>query len=458
MRFTPHAYQTRAIEFVKDNPYSALFLDMGLGKTVSTLTALCELWDCLDVNRVLVIAPKSVALNTWTGECDKWDHLNHLKVSIIMGTAAQRKAAIEAEADVYVINRENTQWLVEQFYNPRTYKFSKPWPYDCVVLDESSSFKNPQSKRFKALLKMRPYITRMVLLTGTPCPNGIMDIWAQMRLLDNGERLGTRLGDFRAKYFHAGAHSGSVVYEYVPNKGAEKVITDKVSDICLSMSAGDYLEMPMLIDGGMTLQFDAIKEYDQFEKDCVMGLEDGAEIEAVTAAALTNKLLQFASGAVYDDDHQWHDVSSVKIDALTELLEQTNEPVLIYYNYKHELARILQAVPNAVKFSGESQILTQWNKGEIKVMLAHPASVAYGLNMQAGGHIIVWFSPTWNLELYQQANARLYRQGQTKPVILYHLVCKDTMDDVVMGALRGKDDIQAKLLEHIKKLQEHYGQ
>lgn len=445
MRFNPHTYQTRAIKHILDNRYCALFLSMGLGKTVSTLTAVDELLASLEVDKVLVIAPKSVALNTWTDESSKWDHLNHLRISVVMGTARQRLSALESEADIYVVNRENVVWLVGQC--------GEEWPFDCVVIDESSSFKSHTAKRFKALLKVRPYIRRMVELTGTPCPNGLMDLWAQMRLLDQGARLGKFITQYRSQYFHAGAHNGAVVYQYLPNRGAKETISNRIADICLTMKAGDYLDMPMVIDGGMTLRMEGLSGYKKFEKDCVLDLPSGEEIAAVTAVSLTNKLLQYASGAVYDEEHVWHKVDDTKIEAFVELLEQTDEPVLVYYNYQHEWERISEEIPFIVKFKGEPDLLKRWNDGDIKVMAAHPASVAYGLNMQKGGHIIVWYSPTWNLELYEQANARLNRQGQTKPVVLYHLICKGTMDEVVMEAIKGKRSVQDLLLERIKRLQ-----
>ena len=448
MEFRPHTYQTRAIDFVMDHTHCALFLDMGLGKTVSTLTALDRLmFEEAAVERVLVIALKSVALNTWSGETHKWDHLNHLKLSIVMGTLKQRMAALNADADIYVINRDNVVWLVEFFLNS-----GKAWPFDTVVIDESSSFKNYASKRFKALWKMRPQIRRIIELTGTPAPNGLIDLWSQVKLLDGGERLGRFIGQYREAYFHPGARSGAVVYDWLPNSGAKERIADKISDICLSMQASDYIEMPMVLDGGMTLQLDELKQYRKFEKELLLDLDDGGEIMALTAVSLTNKLLQFSSGAVYDTEHDWHEVSRTKLEAFSELMEASTEPVLVFYNYQHEKERILSEFPDAVPFKGEPEILTQWNEGKIHLLLCHPASVAYGLNMQQGGHIIVWYSPTWNLELYQQANARLHRQGQTKPVVIYHLVCKDTMDEAVMAALRGKGDTQAALIQYLKQL------
>lgn len=448
MRFEPHAYQRRAIDFVLRVPYCALFMDMGLGKSVTTLTALDRLMnDSLEVSKALVIAPKSVARNTWSGEAGKWDHCRHLRLSLVMGTERQRRAALDAEADIYVTNRDNVVWLVRECVDVR-----KAWPFDCVVLDESSSFKNHQSKRWKALWRVRPLIRRMVLLTGTPAPNGLMDLWAQVKLLDKGVRLGQYVTQYRQKWFHPGAHNGAVVYEYLPNRGAKEGISARIADICLSMQASDYLEMPKVIDAGMDLELPELKQYRKFEQDCVMDLKDGSEIMAVTAVSLANKLMQFTGGAVYDDEHSWHEVSTAKLEALEDILESTSEPVLIYYNYIHERERICAQVSEAVCFRGEPDILERWNDGRIRVMLCHPASVAYGLNMQQGGHIIVWYSPTWNLELYQQANARLLRQGQTKPVVLYHLVCKGTMDETVMRALMSKDDTQSAILRHIKQI------
>lgn len=444
MRYTPHAYQRRAQSFIEENPYCGLFLDMGLGKTVTTLTALRRLMDAMEVEKVLVIAPKSVALNTWSNETEKWDHLRDLRLSIVMGTAAQRLKALQSDADIYVTNRDNICWLVEQ----------DMWDFDTVVIDESSSFKNFQSKRYKALTKMRPQIRRLILLTGTPAPNGLMDLWAQVKLLDRGERLGRYISHYRETYFTAGARNGAVIYEYKPRPGAKEAISRKISDICLSMQASDYLELPSIVDAGLDLRLPDLDAYRRFEKVAVMDLPDGSEIEAATAVSLTNKLLQFASGAIYDSDHTWHEVHDTKTEALCDIIEATHEPVLVYYNYTHELDRICAAMPDTVSFHGEPDLLSEWNAGRIRVMAAHPASVAYGLNMQQGGRIIVWFSPTWNLELYQQANARLHRQGQTKTVLRYHLICRDTMDEVVMRALADKDNTQDAIMRHLKRLKE----
>ena len=449
MKYQPHEYQKRATQFIIDNRYCALFLDMGLGKTVSTLTAIDILKnDYLEIDKVLVIAPKSVALNTWSGETAKWDHLRKLRISVAMGTAAQRTKAIERDADIYVTNRDNVKWIVDYFKK-------EPWPFDTVVLDESSSFKNPSSQRFKALRKIRPQLRRVIELTGTPSPNGLMDLWPQIWLLDMGERLGRTLGSYRSEFFMAGRRNGAVVYDWIARPGARQRISKRLADISMSMQASDYLDMPDVIDGGLTLALppDEMRDYQAFQKEQLMQL-DNTDIEAVTAAALTNKLLQYTGGALYDDQHNWHEVSTAKLEALQDIVESTDESVLIYYQYQSEKDRILKMLPDAVTFTGEPELLESWNAGKIRLMLAHPASVAYGLNMQAGGHIIVWYTPTWNLELYMQANARLHRQGQTKPVVIYHLIAAGTIDERVMQALNCKNGSQAALLKHIKELRE----
>lgn len=449
MKYQPHEYQKRATQFIIDNRYCALFLDMGLGKTVSTLTAIDILKnDYLEIDKVLVVAPKSVALNTWSGETAKWDHLRKLRISVAMGTAAQRTKAIERDADIYVTNRDNVKWIVDYFKK-------EPWPFDTVVLDESSSFKNPSSQRFKALRKIRPQLRRVIELTGTPSPNGLMDLWPQIWLLDMGERLGRTLGSYRSEFFTAGRRNGAVVYDWIARPGARQRISKRLADISMSMQASDYLDMPDVIDGGLALALppDEMRDYLAFQREQLMQL-DNTDIEAVTAAALTNKLLQYTGGALYDDQHNWHEVSTAKLEALQDIVESTDESVLIYYQYQSEKDRILKMLPDAVTFTGEPELLESWNAGKIRLMLAHPASVAYGLNMQAGGHIIVWYTPTWNLELYMQANARLHRQGQTKPVVIYHLIAAGTIDERVMQALNCKNGSQAALLKHIKELRE----
>ena len=431
---------------------------MGCGKSVITLTAVQQLMDdYLEVRKVLVIAPKPVARNTWTGESSKWDHLKGLRVSVVMGTAHQREKALREDADIYVVNRDNTKWLVD-WVNAQV---PAVWPFDMVVVDESSSFKNWQSRRWKALRSMCMCwtIRRMVLLTGTPSPNGLMDLWAQIALLDRGQRLGRTVGTYRTNYFTPGKRNGAIVYEWRPKPGAREKITDAISDICLSMQASDYLELPDLIVAGMdvALTEQEMKGYRDFEKELLLEV-DGAEIEAVTAAALANKLLQYTGGAVYDSEHGWHVVGESKMEALGSILEATEEPVLVYYAYQHELERMKEAFREyaPVHFKGEPEILQAWNRGEIRLLLCHPASVAYGLNMQQGGRIIVWYTPTWNLELYQQANARLYRQGQERPVLLYHLVALGTLDERVMRAVAGKEGVQESLLRALNEMRSQY--
>ena len=453
MKYTPHTYQTRLKDFIIANRYAFLTVDMGLGKTVTTLTAIQELIeDYLEATRVLVIAPKSVAENTWTGECAKWDHLAHLRVSVVMGTEAQRIKALEADADIYVINRDNTQWLTEHL--------GRDWNFDTVVIDESSSFKNPQARRFKALRKVRPRIRRMILLTGTPSPNGHMDLWAQMWLIDMGQRLGRTIGSFRTKYFKPGRSNGHVVYDWILQPGAGDRISEKMQDVTVSLKAEDWLEVPDLIESDIRIALSPTesKAYRDFERDQLMSL-GGKDIEAVTAAALANKLLQFTGGAMYDTEHGWHTTNDAKLRALEDIIENAGEePVLVFYQFKHELARLQERFKalHPVTFSGEPDTLKAWNEGKIRMLLCQPASVQYGLNMQNGGHILVWYTPTWNLEQYQQANARLHRQGQERPVLCYRLICEGTIDNRVIAAISTKDSAQESLLAQIRALHSKY--
>ena len=452
MQYTPHTYQTRLKDFIIANRYAFLTVDMGLGKTVTTLTAIQELIeDYCETDRVLVIAPKSVAENTWTGECAKWDHLAHLRVSVAMGTEAQRIRALATPADIYVINRDNVQWLVDS---------SIGWPFDTVIIDESSSFKNPQARRFKALRKVRPRIRRMILLTGTPSPNGYMDLWAQMWLIDMGKRLGRTLGAFRTRYFKPGRSNGHVVYDWILQPGAGDQISEKIQDVTVSLKAEDWLEVPDLIETDIRIALSPTesKAYRDFERDQLMSL-DGKDIEAVTAAALTNKLLQFTGGAMYDTEHGWHTTNDAKLRALEDIIETAGEePVLVFYQFKHELARLQERfkVLHPVVFSGEPDTLKAWNEGKIRLLLCQPASVQYGLNMQNGGHILVWYTPTWNLEQYQQANARLHRQGQERPVLCYRLICEGTIDNRVIAAISTKDSAQESLLAQIRAMRAKY--
>lgn len=447
-----HNYQKQAIQHILDHSGCALFLDLGLGKTITTLTAIDELmYDRFEIRKVLVIAPKRVAEDTWIREAEQWEHVKHLKLSLVLGSEKERKQALWEKADIYVVNRENVAWIVSYY--------GKSFPFDMVVIDELSSFKNHQSQRFKSLKKVRPQIKRVVGLTGTPSPNGLIDLWSQMYLLDMGERLGKTIGMYRRDYFHAGRSKGHIVYEYKLNKGSDDVIYEKISDICLSMKSEDYLELPekVIRDVSVQLSSKVQKMYNDFEEEQVLQLLD-TEITAVNAAALTTKLLQYAGGAIYDEDRGVHEVHDAKLEALEELVESINgSPVLIFYTYKHELSRIKKRLktlkPRELK---DPKDIEEWNAGKIQVLLAHPASAGHGLNLQRGGHNIVWYSTPWSLELYLQANARLYRQGQTKPVMIFRLVAKKTHDTRVIGALKRKNTGQEALMEATKALINKY--
>lgn len=423
-------------------PRIGLLLDMGLGKTVITMTAIQELmYDRFEISRVLVIAPKRVAEDTWSREHAKWDHLKDLRISKVLGSARQRRAALQADADVYVIGRDNVVWLTEEL---------RKWPFDMVVIDELSSFKNPQAKRFKALRKVIPKVRRVVGLTGTPSPNGLMDLWAEIYLLDRGERLGRTLGAYREEYFRPGARNGYVVYKWLPRHGAEEQIQKKISDICVSMSAADYLQLPERIDNVIPVRLaeSELRQYRQMEQEQLLQI-DGEEIAALSAAAVMTKLLQIANGSVYSQENTVR-IHTVKAEALEEIVEATAEPVLVFYSFRHDIDAIRDRIPDARVLESTDDIAA-WNAGSIRVLLAHPASVGYGLNLQDGGHAIVWYGLTWSLELYQQANARLYRQGQEKPVIIHHLIAEGTVDEQVMRALKNKDTSQAALLAALKE-------
>lgn len=440
-------YQLRAKEWILSHSSAALFIEMGLGKTVVALTALQELiYDRFEVGRTLVIAPKKVAESVWTSEVEKWPHLRNMTVARVLGSEKQRLEALKVKADVYVINRENVQWLVEWY--------KEKWPFDTVVIDELSSFKNPTSQRFKALRKVRGLIRRVIGLTGTPSPNGYMDLWPQLYLLDRGERLGRTISEYRGRYFHPGAHNGYVVYEWVLNDFMDEAIQEKLSDICLSMKASDYIQLPDRLDEVMWLEMrqEVAKKYQVFEKSMVTELGE-KEIAAASAGVLVGKLLQFANGALYNDETgtTYETLHEEKIEALEELLEQADEePVLVYYWFHHDLERLLKKFPHAVVLEGSQQV-KDWNDKKIRLLLAHPGSAGHGLNLQYGGSILVWFSLTWSLELYQQANARLHRQGQTKPVRIYHLAMKKTVDEDVLKALQAKTITQQGLLEAVKR-------
>lgn len=448
MEFKPHRYQQYAISRVIDTPKLALWLDMGLGKTVSTLTAINDLiYNRFAVRRVLVIAPKKVAEATWQDEMQKWDHLKHLRFSTVLGTERQRMAALYRAADVYVINRDNVQWLVDVLGNE--------WFFDMVVLDEASSFKNHQSKRFRKLKTVLSRISRLVELTGTPAPRDLMDLWAQIYLLDQGQRLGKTISAYREQWFSPDKRNRSTIFSYKADEGAEEAIKQRLSDICISMKAEDYLELPDCIvrDVPVVLDNSAQKWYDEMEKKMVLELM-GQVIDAGTAAVLRMKLLQVAAGAVYDEDRRVAKVHDCKLEAFMELVESLNgNHALVFYAYKHDRDRIMEALRrekvNAREFKGpEDQ--EAWNNGQVDVLLAHPASCAYGLNLQRGGHNIVWFGLTDSLELYQQANARLHRQGQGHPVIVHRLLVKGTVDEDVAAGLEAKDQCQEMLLQAMK--------
>lgn len=404
------------------------------------------MYDRFEISRVLVIAPKRVAEDTWTREHAKWDHLKDLRISKVLGNEQQRIRALRAEADIYVIGRDNVIWLINYYQGLR-----KGWPFDMIVIDELSSFKNPQAKRFRALKKAMPSVSRVVGLTGTPSPNGLMDLWAEVYLLDQGERLGLTLGAYRERYFRPGARNGYVVYKWEPFRNAQKEIEDKISDICISMSAADYLKLPKRIDNVIPVQLspDEMEAYKRMERDQLLQIEDD-DIAALNAAAVMTKLLQIANGSVYTNEGKVVKIHEAKLEALAEIVDTTDSPVLVFYSYKHDLAAIQGKIKGARILENEKDI-SDWNAGKVQVLLAHPASVGYGLNLQEGGHVIVWYGLTWSLELYQQANARLYRQGQEKPVIIHHLIAEGTADEEVMAALQNKDTSQAALLAALKE-------
>lgn len=443
--FSPYPYQRAGIDWIMSKPACALLWGMGCGKTVTTLTAIDRLlYDDLEPGPWLVVAPKRVAEDTWAKEAAKWEHLAHLTVSKIMGTSKERAAALTAPADIYVINRENVVWLAEYL--------GRRWPFRCVVLDELSSFKSAQAKRWKALRRLRGRISRIVGLTGTPRPNGLEDLWPEIYLLDQGERLGRTLGQFRARYLVPEKMNGHIVYSYRPAPGAEDAVYSALSDICMSIRKEDVLSLPGQIYEDITLTPPAaiLKRYKAFEREKVLECLDGAgDIIAGTEAALTNKLLQFANGAIYDMDGGAHELHTIKLDALEELIEEAGgDPVLVLYAYQHDADRIRQRIP--CRGLDTSADIDDWNAGKIPVALAHPASIGHGLNLQEGGHITIWFGLTWSLELYQQANERLNRPGQTQVCRVYHLVLKGTHDERVLAALKNKDKGQAAALEALR--------
>ena len=443
--FKPYPHQRAGVEWIIRHPACALIWGMGTGKTVTTLTALDVLLnDYLEDGPVLVIAPKRVALDTWTSECEGWAHLSHLRVSTVIGTQKQRVAALAAPADLYVINRENVVWLVEYL--------GGAWPFRIVVVDELSSFKSSQAKRWRALRRVRGRIRRFIGLTGTPRPNGLEDLWPQLYLLDLGDRLGRTLGAFRARYLVPEKMNGHIVYSYRPREGAEAEVYSRISDVCMSIKKEDVLSLPGQIYTDISVRppADLLKKYKTFERDKVLeALDEAGEVVAGSAAALTNKLLQFANGAVYDMDGAVHEIHDLKLDALEELVEQAGgEPVLVLYAYKHDEARIASRIP-CRKLDTPADI-RDWNAGRIPVAIAHPASIGHGLNLQYGGHILIWFGLSWSLELYQQANERLNRPGQTDVCRIFHIVLKGTHDERVLAALAHKEKGQAAAIEALR--------
>lgn len=450
MQFVPHAYQKHCIDKIIELDKVGLFLDMGLGKTVMTLTAIKELkYNRFQVRKVLIIAPKKVAEGTWTKEKDKWDHTQMLRVSPVLGSEKKRIKAINTPSDLYVINRENVVWLVDYYRNA--------WPFDMVVIDESSSFKNHSAKRFKALVQVMSKIKRLVELTGTPSPNGLNDLWSQIYLLDEGRRLGKRYGQFRERYFDPGRRGPQgFVYDYDPKDGAEQSILSAISDICISMKAEDYLQLPNMVIHEIPVSLDAKAEkaYKELERKMILELPENEEISVTSAAALSNKLLQLANGAVYDEEHKAREVHTSKLDAFLELVESLQgKPLLVFYNFQHDKERILKVLGTKklrVKELKTVQDEDDWNHQEIDILLTHPASSAYGLNLQQGGNHVCWFGLTWNYELYTQANKRLHRQGQTEKVIVHHLICSGTRDEDVMKALKKKEGVQDFVMESLK--------
>lgn len=444
MKYNPHDYQRYAAEFIITHPISALLLDMGLGKTSITLTAINDLlFDSFEVHKVLVVAPLRVARDTWSAEIEKCEHLKNLRYSVVIGTAQERISALSTPADIYIINRENIQWLVEES--------GLPFDFDMAVIDELSSFKNHQSKRFRAFMKSRPKLKRIVGLTGTPAGNGLMDLFAEFKLLDMGERLGRLIGQYRNTYFQPDKRNGMVIYSYKPLPNAERQIYDKISDITISMKAADHLKMPKLISAEYTVRISEKEKekYDRLKKDLILSTEDN-EVTAANAASLSNKLSQMANGAVYSDDESVIQIHDRKLDALEDIIESMNgKPLLVAYWFKHDLERIRKRFE--IREIKSSEDISDWNSGIIPVALIHPASAGHGLNLQNGGSTLVWFGLTWSLELYQQTNARQWRQGQTADtVVIQHIIAKGTIDEQIMKVLKTKDTTQAALITAVK--------
>lgn len=444
MKYVPHDYQTYTTNFILEHPAAAIFLDMGLGKSVITLTAINDLlFDSFEIRKVLVIAPLRVARDTWPAEISKWNHLNLLLYSIVIGSEKQRMAALMQKADIYIINRENVKWLVADS--------GVPFDYDMVVIDELSSFKSSGSQRFRNLKKVRPYAKRIVGLTGTPSPNGLMDLWSEIGLLDMGQRLGRFIGRFRDTYFLPDKRNQTTIFSYKPREDSEKAIYEKISDICISMKSVDYLEMPQCIFNNVTVNMSETErsQYERLKNDLILSFADG-DVDAKSAVGLTNKLLQMANGAVYNETGGVQQIHDQKLDALEDLIEASNgKPVMIAYWFRHDMQRIMESFPKAVRLNTSSDI-ENWKNGRIPVALIHPASAGHGLNLQTGGSTLIWFGLTWSLELYQQTNARLWRQGQKETVVIHHIIAKDTIDEDILKALNKKETTQAALIEAVK--------
>ena len=443
MRYVAHNYQNYAKDFILAHKVSALFLDCGLGKTITTLTAINELmYDSFEISKVLIIAPLRVAQSTWKEEIEKWDHLNLLRYSIAVGDEKERLKALKQNAGIYIINRENVDWLVT--------KSGIDFNFDMLIIDELSSFKSHTSKRFKSLLKIRPYFERVVGLTGTPSSNGLMDLWAEFRVLDLGERLGRYITHYRNEYFLPDKRNGAVIFSYKPQPNAEERIYRRLADITISMKSTEYLKMPELILNDLEINLgeeDQIK-YKKFKKEMVMTIQE-KEIDAINAASLSNKLIQLANGSIYDKDKKFYEVHNKKLDKLEEIIESANgKPVLVAYWFKADKERIEKRFK--VREIKTADDIKQWNKGMIDLALIHPASAGHGLNLQSGGSTLVWFSLTWSLELYQQTNARLYRQGQKDTVVIHHLITKNTIDEDIMKSIKRKDKTQEALMKAVK--------
>lgn len=443
MRYVAHNYQNYAKDFILAHKVSALFLDCGLGKTITTLTAINELmYDSFEISKVLIIAPLRVAQSTWKDEIEKWDHLNLLRYSIAVGDEKERLKALKQNSDIYIINRENVDWLVT--------KSGIDFNFNMLIIDELSSFKSHTSKRFKSLLKIRPYFERVVGLTGTPSSNGLMDLWAEFRVLDLGERLGRYITHYRNEYFLPDKRNGAVIFSYKPQPNAEERIYRRLADMTISMKSTEYLKMPELILNELEINLDEEDQikYKKFKKEMVMTIQE-KEIDAINAASLSNKLIQLANGSIYDEDKKFYEVHNKKLDKLEEIIESANgKPVLVAYWFKADKERIEKRFK--VREIKTADDIKQWNKGMIDLALIHPASAGHGLNLQSGGSTLVWFSLTWSLELYQQTNARLYRQGQKDTVVIHHLITKNTIDEDIMKSIKRKDKTQEALMKAVK--------